>query len=83
MLDIRQGGNTILRRKFSSSSAEKLRTATTLCSVSEIFRGRKSLWIKGGGLYQDFPSKTISLTVPKIFPGESLTASLISSLEKC
>ncbi len=37
----------------------------------------------GGGVYQDFPSKTISLTVPKNFAGESFTASLISSLEKC
>ena len=37
---------------------------------------------KGGGGYQDFPSKTISLTVPKNFAGESFTVSLISGIEK-
>ena len=37
----------------------------------------------GGGGYQDFPSKKFSLTVPESFAGESFTASLISSIEKC
>ena len=43
----------------------------------------KKFMDKGGGGYQDFPSKTFSLTVPKKFAGESFTASLISSIEKC
>ena len=38
---------------------------------------------EGGGGYQDFPSKTISLTVRKNFAGESFTASLISSIGNC
>ncbi len=33
------------------------------------------------GVYQDFPSKYFSLTVPKNFAGESFTVSLISGIE--
>ena len=44
----------------------------------------KKLMDKGrGGGYQDFPSKNLSLTVPKIFAGEYSTASLISGIENC
>ena len=83
MLGIREGGNTIFRRKkISSPSAENFRRGTLLFCVSEIFRERRTLWLMGGG-YQDFPSKTLSLTVPKNFSGESFTASLISGIEKC
>ena len=35
-----------------------------------------------GGEYQDFPSKIICLTVPKIFVGEPFNVSLIAGTEK-
>ena len=38
---------------------------------------------RGGGEYQDFPSKGFCLTVPKIFVGESFSVSSISGIEKC
>ena len=37
---------------------------------------------RGGGEYQDFPSKIFCLTVPKIFVGESLTVAVISGTGK-
>ena len=49
--------------------------------VSENFCYRKMLGIREGG-YQDFPSKTFCLTVPKIFVGEPFSVSLISGIEK-
>ena len=42
----------------------------------------KSLWIRGGGKYPDFPSKVFCLTVPKNFVGEPFSVSLISGVEK-
>ena len=48
-----------------------------------IFTVAKKFMDKGGGGYQDFPSKNFSLTVQKNFSGESFTASLISGIEKC
>ncbi len=36
-----------------------------------------------GGVYQDFPFKNFSLTVPKNFSRESFTASLIPGIENC
>ena len=41
------------------------------------------LGIKEMGKHQDFPSKNLSLTVPKTFAWESSTASLISGIENC
>ena len=38
--------------------------------------------MRGGGEYQDFPSKIICLTVPKIFVGEPFNVSLILGTEK-
>ena len=35
---------------------------------------RKSLWIRGGREYQDFPSKIFCLTVPKNFVGKPICA---------
>ena len=81
-LDKRGGIPRLSVENFSSHIAEKFRSATFLCSVSEIFRKRRTLWLMGGG-YQDFPSKFFSLTVPKNFAGESFTVSLISGIEKC
>ena len=47
------------------------------------FPGAKNFMVnEGGGGYQDFPSKKLSLTVPKNVSGESFTASLISGIEK-
>ena len=42
----------------------------------------KSLWIRGGGKYPDFPSKVFCLTVPKNFVGEPFIVSLFSGVEK-
>ena len=61
-----QKGITIFRWKILSHSTEKFRRRTFLCCVSENFRYRKSLWIRGrGGGSQDFPSKIFCLTAPK------------------
>ena len=68
---------------FLSHSAETFRRGTLLCCVSENFWWRKSLWIRGGGgEYQNFPSKTFCLTVPKNFVGEPFRVSLISGIGK-
>ena len=40
---------TIFSRNFLSHSTEKLRRENLLCCVSEHFRLRKRLWIRGGG----------------------------------
>ena len=37
---------------------------------------------KGGGEYQDFPSKITCVTVPKLSVGESFTIALISGIKK-
>ncbi len=50
MLGIREGETRYFVEKVSSPSAEKFRRGTLLFCVSEIFRYRKSLWIKGGGI---------------------------------
>ena len=43
----------------------------------------EKVWIrKGGGEYQDFPSKIFCLTVPKNFVGEPFSVSLIAGTEK-
>ena len=38
--------------------------------------------MRGGGEYQDFPSKSFCLTVPKSFVGEPFSVSLIAGPEK-
>ena len=56
-----------------------------MCCVSENFRLRKSLWIRGGGggvEYQDFPSQVFCVTLPKNFVGEPFIVSLFSVIEK-
>ncbi len=77
-----EGYVTIFRRIFLSRSTKKLCRETLLCCVSENFWKRKSLWIRGRGKYQDFPSKVFCLTVPKKFVGEPFRVSLISGIEK-
>ena len=75
---------TMFCRNFLSHSAEKFCSWTLLCCVSENFRWRKSLWIRGGGggEFQDFLSKIFCLIVPKNFVGEPFRVSLISGIEK-
>ena len=60
-----EGSITIFCRKFFSHSAAKLRRGTVLCCVSQKFRLRKSLWIRGRRKYQDFPAKIFCLAVAK------------------
>ena len=66
---------------FLSHSAEKNRRRTLLCCLSQNFRWRKSLWIRGGGVSR-FSVEDICLTVPKNFVGESFTVAVISGTEK-
>ena len=66
MLGIKEGGSIkIFRRKSFVSWCRIFRTATLLCSVSEISQERRTLWIVGGG-FQDFPSKNFCLMVANI-----------------
>ena len=51
------------------------------CFSVSLISGIEKVWIRGGE-YQDFPSKNICLTVPKIFVGEPFRVSLISGTEK-
>ena len=46
-------------------------------TVALICGSGKSLWIRGGGDYQDFLSKIFCFTVPKITVGESFTVAII------
>ena len=66
-------------RNFWSHSAKKFRRGTLLCFRK--FLLPKNARDKRGG-YQDFPSKTFCLTVPKIFVGEPFSVSLISGIQK-
>ena len=79
---LEKGGIKIFRRVFLSHYAENFRRGTLLCCVSDNFRWRKRLWIRGG--YQDFPSQNFCLTVPKSFVGEHFYAAFekISCSEK-
>ena len=65
-----------------SHSTEKLRRGTLLC-FTKILVSKKFMDKRGGGEYQDFPSKIFCLTLPKISVEESFSVSLISGFEKC
>ena len=56
--------------KFLSHGIETFRRGSPLCCVSEKLWQRKSLWLKGKGKYQEFPSKVFCLTVPEKIVGE-------------
>ena len=72
MLGIREGVIHVFHSKtFLSHSSGKFRREPVF--VSQNFRYRKKLGIKGGE-YQDFPSKTFCLRVPKKFIGEHFCA---------
>ena len=77
-----EGSITIFCRKFFSHSVAKLRRGTVLCCVSQKFRLRKSLWIRGRRKYQDFPAKIFCLAVAKNAVVESFSLSLVSGIEK-
>ena len=78
----KEGVSRFSVENFLSYSAEKFHSWNLLRCVSENFRLRKSLWIRGEGESQDFPSKILCLTVPKISVGASFTVALISGTEK-
>ena len=81
-MDKKGGVSKLSVENFLSHSAKKFRKGTLPCCVSENFRWRKSLWIRGRGKYQDIPSKIFCLTVPENFVGEPFRVSLISGIEK-
>ena len=69
----RRGGGGVSRfsvEKFLSHSAENFRRGDS-SSVSLIWV-IGNVWIRGGGEYQDFPSKIFCLTVPKISVGGNI-----------
>ena len=68
--------------KFFCLNAEKFFRGTILCCVSENFRKRKSLCIRGRGKCPVSPSKIFGLTVPEKFVGQPFRVSLISVIEK-
>ena len=72
----------ILSKFFLSDNAEKFCRGTLLCCVSENFRQRKSLWIRGRGKCPDSLAKISCLTVAKKFVGQTFRVSLISGIEK-
>ena len=73
---------TIFVENFLSHSTETFRRGTLLCCVSESFRWPKSLWIRGGGEYEGFPSIFFCLAVPKNAVGEPFSLSLNSGIRK-
>ena len=67
-------------KNFLSHSAENFRRGILYCCIN--FGYRKSLDKRGGGEFQDIPSKIFCLTVPKNFVGESFTLALFSGIGK-
>ena len=55
-------------------NAENFGKGTLLCCVSENFRHRRRLCIRGGRGYEDFPSKVFCLRVPKTLVVENICA---------
>ena len=66
---------------FLSHSTKKFRWGTLRC-IRKFPVAKKFMDNRGGGEYQDFPSKFFCLTVPKNFVGEPFRVSLISGTEK-
>ena len=79
------GGGYIktFRQKFFLRLYRKISYGNHFVQCFRNFPVAKKFMDKGGGGYQDFPSKIFPLTVPKSFSGESFAASLISGIEKC
>ena len=57
------------QKKFYLTGPKKLRQGIILC-FRKFLVGKNILWIRRGGGYHDFPSKSFCLTVPKFFIGE-------------
>ena len=81
ILWIRRGISCFSFEILMSHSAEKFRKGILL--FLRKFLVSKSFMDEKGGGYHVFPSKIFCLTVPKNSAGESFSASLISSIEKC
>ena len=77
-----EGYVTISVEVFLSDNSEKFCRGTILCCVSENFRQRKCLWIRGRGKCLDSPPKISCLTVSKKFVGQLFRVSLIWGIEK-
>ncbi len=73
MLGIKERGSTkIFRRKIFVSWWRIFRRATLLCSVSEIFRERRNLWIKRGAGIKIFRRKIFHSHCRKASQGNPL-----------
>ena len=74
----------IFCRKFFVSQCRKYSQVNPSVLCFRKFPVAKKLMQKGGGEYQEFPSKNSCLTVPKmkISVGESFTVALILGIEK-
>ena len=75
------GGIKIFRRKIFLSQCRIIFQGHPVEQCFRNFPVAKK-FVDKRGVYQEFPSKYFSLTVPKNFAGESFTVSLISSIEK-
>ena len=70
---------TFRQKCFLSHSAENFPREYFIVAI---ISGTEKVWRRGGGEYQDSPSKFFRLTVSKISVGESFTVALISGGEK-
>ena len=77
-----EGGSiTVFCRKFFVSKAKKL-LRRSLLYFGTFLLAKIFMHKRGKVAYHDFPSKLSCLTVPKLFVGESFSASLVSEIEK-
>ena len=70
---------TFRQKCFLSHSPENFRWEYIIVATTS---RTEKVWRRGGGEYQDFPSKFFCLTVSKISVGESFTVALISGSKK-
>ena len=69
----KRGGGGVSRfsvENFLYDSAEKFHGGTLLCCFRKFLVAKKFMDQRGGGKYQDCPSKFFCLAVPKTFVGE-------------
>ena len=76
-----EGYVTISVEVFLSDNAEKFCRGTLVCCVSENFRQRKSLWLRGRGKCPDSPANFSCLTVTKKFVSQPFRVSLTSGIK--
>ena len=83
MLGIREGGvSQFSVENCLCHSAAKFRREP-FCAVFQKISVAKKFVDKRKGEYQDFPSKTVCLTVPKNIVGEPFSVSLVSGIKNC